>query len=870
MTTINVSDKVRRVKKYSKAFFLIWVIIILSSFLWNYSLNIKETKEIAEAKANAYFQKDFGFRNWASQLIGVYVPIDERIKPNKYLTKFENREITTPNGDSLTFMNHAYMVHQFFSEYQDSNNIISKLTSFAPSRPESKPDKWELAALEEFSNGVVSKSEFVEIDNVEYFRMMQPIFLEESCLKCHENSKYKVGDLRGGISLMVPMKIFWNNSRENRSRIVALYIFLLFAGLFGIYTIVKRFLIKLEHEETKNKTIIEQDERLKLALAATNAGVWDWNIDTREAIFDDRWAAICGYSLEELEPINVDTWNKLCHPEDLVALDEELQRLFAKEMENYVFEIRMKHKNNSWVWVQIRGKVIEWSDDGLNAQRMVGITIDVTNKKEAESQFLAIMNSLDAGVYVSDMTTYELLFINNSILKDIGNVRGKLCWQALQKDQTGPCSFCTNSKLLNKNGSPGETYTWEFQNTITNKWYLIKDKAIRWHDGRIVRLEIATDITEKRQAKVALEESEERFRTTFNQAYDPTFIAEIVNNKVPRIVDINEAVTSKFGHTRENAIGKPMNVFLAEESEEIIFQRIKKLLSGEPISFESMHKIVDGTLIPVDVSAKKIEINGKYYLYIIQRDISERKQWENEIVEMKNRLLEENASKDKFFSIISHDLKAPFSALLGIAQLLEESYDDFSDTERKEMIHIYRNSSNNIYQLLEGLLEWSRANSGRMEFELKKININEITTNVIEILHQNAKVKKILLNNSIEKNTFAFADIKMLTTILRNLITNAIKFTPENGAVDITSEIVKEKLVISVLDNGIGMKPDDIKKLFRIDVHHTTVGTQNETGTGVGLILCKELVEKHGGNIWVESKVGKGSTFNFSLPINRI
>ena len=863
-----MSNDIKRVKRFSNSLYILWGIIILSLFLWNLGSNIEDTKDIAKAQAQAYLEKDLEFSNWASKLGGVYIPINKTTKADQYHLQSVDHKIIISNEDTLKFLNHTSMiVHNYFSKHKKSDNITDKIVSLKPISPENKPDEWELAALLELEKGIKTKSEFVKINNEEYLRIIHPFFLEEFCQQCHNTTEYKVGDIRGAISISLPMEKLWANSREDRIRIIALYISLLFIGFFGIYTIINKYIKKLKDEEKKNSIIAEQDERLKLALASTNAGVWDWEIDTREAVFDERWASICGYSLEELEPINVDTWNMLCHPEDLKALDNELQKLFAKEMENYVFEIRMKHKNGLWVWVQIRGKIIEWSPDGLNAKRMVGITIDITKRKEAEAQFSSIMNSLDSGVYVSDMETYKILFVNNAILNDIGDVYGKICWQTLQKDQIGPCSFCTNNKLLNKDGSPGETYTWEFQNTINNKWYLIKDKAIRWHDGRIVRLEIATDITEARQVKIALEESEERFRTTFNQAYDPTFIAEIIENKIPIIVDINEAVTTQLGHQKDDVIGKPMNLFLPEEKDKIIFKRINKLLSGEPVQFESLHKIKNGKAVPVEVSGKSIEINGKNYIYIIQRDISERKKWENEIIEMKNKLLEDNSSKDKFFSIISHDLKAPFSALLGIAQLLEESYDDFSDHERKEMIHIYRNSSKNIYHLLEGLLEWSRANSGKMEFEYENININQTTSDVIDVLYQNAKTKNISLKNSVEEQTFVSADIKMFKTILRNLITNAIKFTQEFGEVVISTKSTSKEITISVSDNGIGINTEDIKKLFRIDVHHTTVGTKNETGTGFGLILCKELVEKHNGKIWVESELGKGSNFKFSIPL---
>lgn len=354
---------------------------------------------------------------------------------------------------------------------------------------------------------------------------------------------------------------------------------------------------------------------------------------------------------------------------------------------------------------------------------------------------------------------------------------------------------------------------------------------------------------------------------TFDQAFDPIFIAEIKEGEVPKIVDINKAVTTKLGHTKEDTIGKPMNLFHPSEQKEVITKRVNKILSGEPLNFESFHQKKDGSLITVEIYAKRIEINGKYYIYIIQRDISDRKQWESEIFKVQKNLEEEVASKNKFFSIISHDLKSPFGTLMSILQLLEESFESLTKKEQKELIHVGRNSSKQIFQLLESLLEWSRLTIGRMEFSPGNINLGEISTQIILLLSQSAKNKSIQFVNEIDGNYSAFADSKMLRAVLINLLTNAIKFTPKGGKITLSTQIIENFVEISISDTGVGMSQNDLSKLFRIDVHHTTVGTANETGTGLGLILCKELVEKNGGTIWAESELGKGSNFKFTLPL---
>jgi len=234
--------------------------------------------------------------------------------------------------------------------------------------------------------------------------------------------------------------------------------------------------------------------------------------------------------------------------------------------------------------------------------------------------------------------------------------------------------------------------------------------------------------------------------------------------------------------------------------------------------------------------------------------------------ESEQKLIKLNANKDKFFSIISHDLKGPFTGLLGITEMLVEDYDDFSDEERKELIMGLYKSTKSGYALLEGLLEWSRVQRGAIEFQPSEINLSIISDSVIELTRPSAVRKNIKLISDIKINEIAFADENMVNTVIRNLVANAIKFTNSEGEVKVCSEQDENFVKVCISDNGIGMSEEDRKKLFRIEIHHTTVGTNKEKGTGVGLILCKELVEKNNGRIWVESTLGEGSTFCFTLP----
>lgn len=231
------------------------------------------------------------------------------------------------------------------------------------------------------------------------------------------------------------------------------------------------------------------------------------------------------------------------------------------------------------------------------------------------------------------------------------------------------------------------------------------------------------------------------------------------------------------------------------------------------------------------------------------------------------KLQELNAVKDTFFRLIAHDLKTPFNAIFGYTEILKEDFKDLSDEEKLTFIEDIGKAAKQNYQLLENLLMWSQSQSGRLEFHPIKINFKEILKETTELLMPSAKNKNINLTLKCDKDFIINADKQMITTVLRNLISNGIKFTYEGGTVTVTVESESNNLKISVEDNGTGIDSKSLKNLFHLDKISTKNGTQGEKGTGLGLVLCKDFVERHNGKIWVESELGKGSKFIFTLPV---
>jgi signal transduction histidine kinase len=240
-----------------------------------------------------------------------------------------------------------------------------------------------------------------------------------------------------------------------------------------------------------------------------------------------------------------------------------------------------------------------------------------------------------------------------------------------------------------------------------------------------------------------------------------------------------------------------------------------------------------------------------------------------ELERKERKLLILNASKDRFFSIIAHDLRNPFNSLLGILEILLEDYDSLDNDERKEYLKILNNSSNKLFKLLLELLQWARLQTSGIDCVYTKLDLSKLLGKELSNLDEQSRNKNINISIDIPENSIVDADEDMVSTVIRNLISNAIKFTPKNGKIEVRVNKEGEMLRFSIKDNGVGMSTEILGKLFKIEEKITSVGTNQEVGTGLGLILCKEFIEKNNGEIMVTSLEGEGSTFSFTLPIKQ-
>jgi len=377
-------------------------------------------------------------------------------------------------------------------------------------------------------------------------------------------------------------------------------------------------------------------------------------------------------------------------------------------------------------------------------------------------------------------------------------------------------------------------------------------------------LGIGRDITDRNQAEERLRQSEQKYRTLIES------MADGVYRSTPegRFVEANPALVKILGY---------------DNLEDLMKIDIKSELYFKPEDRESMVLLENPEeldvypLIKKDGSTVWVEDHGWYvndengtilFHEGVLRDVTERKMAEMQLLKFSEELQELNATKDKFFSIIAHDLKSPFNSVIGLSEIIKNDAKHLDIATIEQYAGMIHTTSTNTFRLLENLLEWARIQRSQIVIRPVSIILKNVASDVVEILVDKANSKMIAVINYIPDNLIIVADEEMLKTILRNLISNALKFTPLKGKIEISAVKLQHEVEITVKDNGIGIQPDELKKIFKIGSNISKRGTQNEKGTGLGLILCKEFVEKMGGKIWVESTVGIGSRFIFTLKQN--
>lgn len=619
---------------------------------------------------------------------------------------------------------------------------------------------------------------------------------------------------------------------------------------------------------------------------------------------NDGFTKILGYTENDAIGRSSLEMNIWVNPEDRENLVKELES--GGNVKDY--EADFLSKTGNIVPGLLSASLIDL--DGV--PHILTVVRDITASKKAEEalakeQFLinSLMNNLSDHVYFKDLNS-KFIRTNKSHaisfgLSDPKHVIGKSDFdffteqaanQAFEDEQaiikTGQ-SILKEEKLTRKDCS--------------DVWFSAMKMPLRDNDGKIIgTFGISRDITGRKRSELenyALFEIIQGITST--DKLDE--LLKLIHNSLGKVVYADNCFVAlkdqtsglfSFPYFVDKVDTTPIPTSMGKSCSDYVFRTVKPLLLNQK-KFDSLVEQGEVELIgsnspswigiPLQTPSKVIGVlvlqhyekenvyseNDLKFLVSIGNQIAiaiERKKAEEEISFKNEQLQLINAEKDKFFSIIAHDLRGPLSAFVDATQILTEEIQNMDLEEIKDITMSMKTSASNIYGLLENLLEWSRLRRGAMDFVPENLNLKKKIEASIDVLSESARKKRIGLTISVPGELEIRADIHMFDTIIRNLISNAIKFTISGGKVIVTANYNGDHyIVVKISDSGIGMAPELRNKLFQIDEKTSRPGTEGETSTGLGLLLCKEFIEKHGGKIWVESSVGQGSTFSFSLPL---
>jgi PAS domain S-box-containing protein len=555
------------------------------------------------------------------------------------------------------------------------------------------------------------------------------------------------------------------------------------------------------------------------------------------------------------------------NPEELAKIYQEKDKELIEHPGNQIYEAVVRDSKGVTHNVVFH-KTTMFDDDG-KVEGIGGVILEITDLKKAletlkenEEKFSkAFQNSPDI-VLISTLTDGRIIEANESIYRIAGYTREEIIGSTAE-DINHWTSIELRSEFLEKVQKTGrvQNYEVDFKKKSGELFTcLISAEIIQIKDMKCV-LSVIHDISDRKEAEKKLQESERRSNALIDALPDMMFR---LNRQG---VYLDYKASTDFMYYKFDALsGKVDSEIARPEFLNLIKDKIENTLTTrETQIFE--YEFPDKHGNTVIFEARMVPC-GEDEVIAIVRDISERKRSEEALKESEHKFRELNATKDKFFNIIAHDLKNPFNAIVGFSNILAEQLKDKEYTNVEQYAEIIRQSSYRAINLLKNLMDWARSQTGRMEFSPEYVEAVGLINEVVELLGDSALQKNITIVKEVPAKAPVIADKAMISTVLRNLVSNAVKFTKPGGRIVIKAELKPAELLVSVTDDGVGIRKDVIEKLFRIDESVSTEGTAHEEGTGLGLILSKEFIEKHRGKIWVESTQGVGSKFSFTLPLS--
>ncbi|MGV3684406.1 MAG: PAS domain S-box protein [Daejeonella sp.] len=616
----------------------------------------------------------------------------------------------------------------------------------------------------------------------------------------------------------------------------------------------------------ENLRLSEAEFRAAFEYSALGMSLMD--IDGRWIRINESFCRILGYTNRELMSRSL---YELAHADDRDKDIPFVREVLSGSKKSYHLEKRYIHKNGTVVWVHQASSVVH--DIDYKPSHWTVQIQDITEQKAVEDALReerellrTLIDNIPTAVFIKDLESRKML-VNKAEcdfmgVKDASEILGKNDFElfpidfariTVAEDQE---VFTTRKPIINRE----KVITWIDGRTRC----LLTSKIPLFDNGKISGLlGITYDITQIKVAESALLESEKKYRRIFENIQDVFYQTD----QEGIVTEISPSIEKHSGYSREEVIGKPATDFYYNlEDKEALVESIRanRMVSD----FEVRLKTKSGERRYSSVNAQLIIQNGEIVgTEGSMRDVTDRKAQQDSLQALNNDLNTLNDQKNKLLSVIAHDLRNPIAGCVGLLEVVFMDIENTGKDELVEYMQMMQKGVLNAHELLEDLLEWARIQFHSVDFIPTRVD--DLATEIrhtLKKLEPIAEAKQIQLKQEMAEGMSIDADKHMLASIIRNLVTNAIKFTNQHGQVVINARREKGGYLFSVQDNGVGISKEDIAKLFSSDTGFSSYGTLGEKGTGMGLVLCRNFVEKHGGKIWIESTVGKGSTFYFNIP----